>query len=89
MVARFYSGNDSSLMINLPVKFIRGNFEYFLGRLNNVFYEEGKCPSVVCFNNITFRIRTFCVNLTIFNSILSTSWEERIKGDLPPGSLKQ
>ena len=27
-------------------------------------------------------VRTFCVNLTIFNSILSTSWEERIKGDL-------
>ena len=47
-------------MINLPVKFIRGNFEYFLGRLNNVFYEEGKCPSVVCFNGITFRTNILC-----------------------------
>ena len=54
IVTRFYSGNDvrqmvplSSLMINLPVKFIRGNFEYFLGRLNNVFYEEAKCPSII------------------------------------------
>ena len=54
-------------MINLPVKFIRGNFEYLLGRLNNVFYEEAKFPSVVCFNNITFGVRTFCVNLTVFN----------------------
>ena len=43
----------SSLMINLPVKFIRGNFEYFLGRLINVFYEEAKCPSVVGVNNMT------------------------------------
>ena len=50
----------SSLMINLPVKFIRGNFDYFLGRLNNVFYEEAKCPSVVCFNNITFRTNILC-----------------------------
>ena len=62
VVARFYSGNDehqmvplSSLMINLPVKFIRGKFEYFLGQLNNEFYEERKCPLVVCFNSITFR----------------------------------
>ena len=47
-------------MINLPVKFIRGNFEYFLGRLNNVFYEEAKCPSVVCFNYITFRTNILC-----------------------------
>ena len=67
VVARFYSGNDehqmvplSSLMINLPVKFIRGNFEYFLGRLNNVFYEEAKCPSVVCFNVITLRTNKLC-----------------------------
>ena len=60
IVTRFYSGNDvrqmvplSSLMINLPVKFIRGNFEYFLGRLNSVFYEEANCSSVVYFNDIT------------------------------------
>ena len=69
VVARFYSGNDehqmvplSSLMINLPVKFIRGNFEYFLGRLNNEFYEEAKCRSI-----ILIFVRTFCVNLTVFN----------------------
>ena len=47
-------------MINLPVKFIRGNFDYFLGRLNNVFYEEAKCPSVVCFNDIIFRTNILC-----------------------------
>ena len=65
--AKFYSGNDehqmvplSSLMMNLPVKFIRGNFDYFLGRLNNVFYEEAKCPSVVCFNYIIFRTNILC-----------------------------
>ena len=47
VVARFYSGNDehqmvplSSLMINLPVTFIRGNFDYFLGRLNSVFMKR-------------------------------------------------
>ena len=28
----------NSQIINLPVKFIRGNFDYFLGRLNSVFY---------------------------------------------------
>ena len=49
-------------MINLPVKFIRENFEYFLGRLNNVFYEETKCPSI-----ILIFVRTFCVNLTVVN----------------------
>ena len=43
LVARFYSGNDlhqmvplSSLMINLPVKFIRGKLEHFLGQFNKV-----------------------------------------------------
>ena len=65
--AKFYSGDDehqmvplSSLMMNLPVKFIRGNFDYFLGQLNNVFYEEAKCPSVVCFNDIIFRTNILC-----------------------------
>ena len=65
--AKFYSGNDehqmvplSSLMMNLPVKFIRGNFDYFLGQLNNVFYEEAKCPSVVYFNNIILRTNILC-----------------------------
>ena len=67
VVAKFYSGIDehqmaplSSLMMNLPVKFIKGNFDYFLGRLNNVFYEEAKCPSVVCFNDIIFRTNILC-----------------------------
>ena len=50
----------SSLMINLPVKFRTGNFDYFLGRLNYVFYEEAKCPSFVCFNVITFRTNKLC-----------------------------
>ena len=27
-------------MINLPVTFTRGNFDYFLGRFYGVFYEE-------------------------------------------------
>ena len=47
------TGNDvhqmvplSSLMMNLPVKFIRGKFEHFCGQLNNIFYEEAKCSSV-------------------------------------------
>ena len=77
-------------MINLPVKFIRGNFDYFLGRLNSVFYEEASALQLFVLILLLF-VRTFCVNLTIFNrfnnSILSTSWEGRIKGDLPPGSL--
>ena len=67
VVAKFYSGNGehqmvplSSLMMNLPVKFIRGNSDYILSRLNNVFYEEAKCPSVVCFNDIIFRTNILC-----------------------------
>ena len=36
----------NSLMINLPVKFIRGNFDYFRGRLNDVFYEEASAPQL-------------------------------------------
>ena len=59
LVARSYSptGNDihqmvplSSLTINLSVKFIRGKF-LALPWSNNVFYEEVKCSSVVCFGN--------------------------------------
>ena len=30
----------SSLTINLPAKLTRGNFDYFLGQLNSVLYEE-------------------------------------------------
>ena len=42
----------SSLMINLPVKFIRGNFDYFLGLLNSVFYKEARAKDILCqFNN--------------------------------------
>ena len=90
-------GNDvpqmvplSSLMINLPVKFIRGNFDYFLGRLNSVFYDEAIALQLFVLTILLF-VRTFCVNLTIFNgvNILSTRWEGRIKDDLLPGSLKQ
>ena len=54
----------SSLMINLPVKFIRGNFDYFLGRLNSVFYEE--VSALQLFVLTILFVRTFCVNLTIF-----------------------
>ena len=53
-------------MINLPVKFIRGNFDYFLGRLNSVFYEEVSALQLFVFTILLF-VRTFCVNLTIFN----------------------
>ena len=53
-------------MINLPVKFIRGNFDYFLGRLNSVFYEEVSALKLFVFTILLF-VRTFCVNLTIFN----------------------
>ena len=52
-------------MINLPVKFIRGNFEYFLlflGRLNNVFYDFIQLFVSI----ILLFVRTFCVNLTVF-----------------------
>ena len=55
----------SSLMINLPVKFIRGNFDYFLGRLNSVFYEEVSALQLFVLTILLF-VRTFCVNLTIF-----------------------
>ena len=56
----------SSLMINLPVKFIRGNFDYFLGRLNSVFYEEVGALQLFVLTILLF-VRTFCVNLTIFS----------------------
>ena len=56
----------SSLMINLPVKFIRGNFDYFLGRLNSVFYEEVSALQLFVLTILLF-VRTFCVNLTIVN----------------------
>ena len=78
-------------MINFPVKFIRGNFDYFLGRLNSVFYEEASALQFFVLTILLF-VRIFCVNLTIFNrfkNILSTRWEGCIKGVLPPGSLKQ
>ena len=52
-------------MINLPVKFIRGNFDYFLGRLNSVFYEEVSALQLFVLTILLF-VRTFCVNLTIF-----------------------
>ena len=65
IVARFYSGNDvrqvvplSSLMINLPVKFIRGNFEYFLGRLNSYFMKRRSALQLIVSIILLF-VRTF------------------------------
>ena len=70
---RVYPGNDvpqmvllSSLMINLPVKFIRGKFDYFLGRLNSIFYEEASALQFFVLTVLLF-VRTFCVNLTVLN----------------------
>ena len=56
----------SSLLINFPVKFIRGSFDYFLNRLNRVFYEEASALPLFVLTILLF-VRTFCVNLTIFN----------------------
>ena len=56
----------SSLMMNLPVKFIRGNFDYFLGRLNSVVYEKASALQLFVLTIFNF-VRTFCVNLTIFS----------------------
>ena len=53
-------------MRNFSVKFIRGNFDYFLGRLNSVFYEEASALQLFVLTILLFG-RTFCVNLTIFN----------------------
>ena len=68
LVVRFYSGNDihqmvplSSLMINLPVKFIRGKFEHFLGQLNNVYFKKRRnALQFSCFKNITFCTTILC-----------------------------
>ena len=57
----------SSLTINLPAKFTRGNFDYFLGQLNSVVYEEASNLQLFVLTILLF-VRTFCVNiLTIFN----------------------
>ena len=63
-----HAGNDvhqmvplSSLLINLPVKFMRGKFDYFLGRLNSVFYEEVSALQLFVLTIVLF-VRTFCVN---------------------------
>ena len=56
----------SSLVVSLPVKFIGGNFDYFLGRLNSVFYEEVSALQLFVFTILLF-VRTFCDNLTILN----------------------
>ena len=55
----------SSLTKNLPVKFIRGNFDYFLGRLDSVFDEEASALQLFVLTILLF-VRTFCLNLTIF-----------------------
>ena len=77
-------------MINLPVKFIRGNFEYFLGRLNSYFMKRRSALQLFV-SIIRLFVRTFCFDLTVFNRFKAFCQpvEERIKGDLPPGSLKQ
>ena len=56
----------TSLMIKLLAKFIRGNFGYFFGRLNGVFYEEASALQLFVLTILLF-VRTLCVNLTIFN----------------------
>ena len=53
-------------MINLPVKFVRGNFDYFLGRLNSVFYEEVSALQLFVLTILLF-LRTFSINSTIVN----------------------
>ena len=81
----------SSLMINLPVKFIRGNFDYFLGRLNGVFYKEVSALQLFVLAILLF-VRTFRVNLTIFNkfkAFCQPVGKGAVKGDHLPGSLKQ
>ena len=52
----------SSLMINLRVKFIRRNFDYFLGHLNSVFYEEVSALQLFVFTILLF-VRTFAVSI--------------------------
>ena len=49
----------SSLVINLPVKFIRGNLDYVLCRLNTVFYEEASAPQLFVSDILLF-VGTFC-----------------------------
>ena len=50
-------------MIKLPVKFIRGNFDYFLGRrLNSIIYEEANVLQLFVLTILLF-VLTFCVNL--------------------------
>ena len=67
IVARFYSGNDehqmvplSSLMINLPVKFIRGKLSTFLAGWITCFMKRRSALQIVCFNNITFSTNILC-----------------------------
>ena len=47
-------------MTNLPVKFTRGNFDYFLGRLNGIFYEEASALQLFVLTILRF-VRTFRV----------------------------
>ena len=79
----------SSLMINVPVKFIRGNFDYFLGRLNSVFYEEVSALQLFVLTILLF-VRTFCVNLTIFNQFKAFCRpveKGSLRATFPPGHL--
>ena len=82
----------SSLMINLPAKFIRGNFDYFLGQLNSVLYEEASNLQLLVLTILLF-VRTFCVNiLTISNRFKAFCRPVRkgaSRATFPPGSRKQ
>ena len=78
-------------MINLPVKFIIGNFDYFLGRLNSVLYEEASAPQLFVLTILNF-VRTFCVELTIFNrfkAFCRPVGKGALRATFPAGSLKQ
>ena len=70
-------------MINLPVKFIRGNFDYFLGRLNSVFYEEVSALQLFVLTILLF-VRTFCVNL-IFKAFCRPVGKGALRATFPLG----
>ena len=78
-------------MINLPVKFIIGNFDYFLGRLNSVLYEEASARQLFVLTILNF-VRKFCVELTIFKrfkAFCRPVGKGALRATFPPGSLKQ
>ena len=56
----------SSLIINLPAKFTRGNFDYFLGRLNGVFYEVASALQLFVLTILLFCTNILCQELYNF-----------------------